>query len=116
MKYTVSLKKTYEFNTVYKRGKSFANKYLVLYKYKNNRQDSINKLGISVSKKVGKSVVRSRVTRLIRESYRLQEENIEIDSFDFVVIARAPAKEASFETISNSLIHLLKMHKVYKKK
>ncbi len=116
MKYTVSLRKTYEFNIVYKRGKSFANKYLVLYKYKNNRQDNINKLGVSVSKKVGKSVVRSRVTRLIKESYRLQEENIEVDHWDFIIIARASANEANFDTISKSLIHLLKLHKVYRKK
>jgi ribonuclease P protein component len=117
MKYTESLKKTYEFNTVYRKGKSFANKYLVLYKYKNeHRKVNMNKLGISVSKKVGKSVVRSRVTRLIRESYRLQEDNIEVDSFDFVIVARTAAKDATFDMISNALIHLLKLHEVYRKK
>ena len=69
MKYAESLKKNYEFRIVYRKGKSLANKYLVVYKYRNNKAN--NRLGISVSKKVGNSVVRSRVTRLIRESYRL---------------------------------------------
>ena len=111
MKYAESLKKNYEFRVVYKRGKSFANKYLVLYKYKNNKTN--NRLGISVSKKVGNSVVRSRTTRLIRESYRLNEEHIDKEGWDFVFIARSTAKGASYDEISSALIHLLKQHKVY---
>ena len=67
-----SLKKTREFQKVYKRGKSFANKYLVMYILTNERTE--NRLGISVSKKVGNSVVRHRLTRLIRESYRLNKD------------------------------------------
>ena len=66
MKHTESLKKNYQFRYVYNRGKSMANRHLVLYLVKNGTQ--ANRLGISVSKKVGKSVVRSHVTRLIRES------------------------------------------------
>ncbi len=111
MKYTESLKKNYEFRIVYRKGKSFANKYLVLYKYKTNNE--VNKLGISVSKKVGNSVVRSRVTRLIRESYRLNEEKIQHEGWIFVVVARSYAKGSSYDEIASSLIHLLKQHKVY---
>ena len=111
MKYTESLKKNYEFRVVYKKGKSFANKYLVLYKYKTNNE--VIKLGISVSKKVGNSVVRSRVTRLIKESYRLNEDKIQKDGWIFVVIARTNAKGASYDEISSALVHLLKQHKVY---
>ena len=111
MKYTVSLKKNYDFRTVYRKGKSLANRHLVMYKYPNKLD--INRLGISVSKKVGNSVVRSRVTRLIRESYRLQEENIDKVGWDFVVIARTTAKGTSYDEISNSLTNLLKQHKVY---
>ncbi|MEG0387689.1 MAG: ribonuclease P protein component, partial [Niameybacter sp.] len=53
MKYTISLKKTPEFRNVYRRGRSVANRFLVLYKYKNGKEN--NRIGISVSKKVGNS-------------------------------------------------------------
>ena len=72
MKFSESLKKNKDFQTVYRQGKSYANKYLVLYIMEN--QTEKNRIGISVSKKVGNSVIRHHLTRLIRESYRLQEE------------------------------------------
>ena len=72
MKYSESLKKNRDFQNVYKKGKSYANRYLVMYVLKNDTER--NRLGISVSKKVGNSVIRHHVTRLIRESYRLQED------------------------------------------
>ena len=71
MKYSESLKKNRDFQQVYKRGTSKANRYLVMYVLENHDRHMENRLGISVSKKVGNSVVRHRVTRLIRESYRL---------------------------------------------
>ncbi|MGL4738890.1 MAG: ribonuclease P protein component [Cellulosilyticaceae bacterium] len=110
MKYTESLKKTPQFRNVYRRGKSVANRYLVLYKCKNNQE--ANRLGISVSKKVGKSVVRSRVTRLIRESYRLREDAIAHPGWDFVVVARTASNDASYEEISHALEKLLKAQQV----
>jgi ribonuclease P protein component len=111
MKYTESLKKNKDFRLVYNKGKSIANKYLVLYRLENHQGG--NRLGISVSKKVGNSVVRSRVTRLIRESYRLQEENVAHPGWDFVVIARAGSKEATYHEIESALKHLLKKSNVY---
>src|SRR3712207_8208848 len=71
------IRKNSEFRIVYKRGKSFSNKLLVLYVKRNGT--NFNRLGISVSKKVGKSVIRSRVKRLIRESYRLNSSNLKTD-------------------------------------
>lgn len=111
MKYAESLKKNHEFRIVYRKGKSLANNYLVVYKYRNNKPH--NRIGISVSKKVGNSVIRSRVTRLIRESYRLNEEVIEKEGWDLVVIARSAAKGASYKEISQALINLLKQHNLY---
>ena len=73
MKYSESLKKNRDFQNVYRKGKSLANHYLVMYLLPNELNR--NRLGISVSKKVGNSVVRHRLTRLIRESYRMSEEN-----------------------------------------
>jgi ribonuclease P protein component len=63
------LKKNAEFRVVYRKGKSFSNNLLVLYIYKNKKD--FNRLGIVVSKKVGKSVIRNRIKRLIKESFRL---------------------------------------------
>ena len=71
MQFSESLKKNHQFQFVYRNGRSHANKYLIMYIMENGL--SINRVGISVSKKVGNSVVRHRVTRLIRESYRLHE-------------------------------------------
>ena len=65
MKYSESLKKNKDFQYIYRKGKSYANKYLVMYVLENGT--SQNRLGISVSKKVGNSIVRHRLTRLIRE-------------------------------------------------
>ena len=89
MKYSESLKKNKDFQYIYRKGKSYANKYLVMYVLENGT--SQNRLGISVSKKVGNSIVRHRLTRLIRESYRLQEERFRC-GLDIIVIARKGAK------------------------
>ena len=68
MLYSESLKKYPEFQAVYKNGRTFANRYLVMYVKENGTKR--NRIGISVSKKVGNSVVRHRMTRLVRESFK----------------------------------------------
>ena len=83
MKFSESLKRNSDFQRVYREGKSYANRYLVLYVLQN--QTERNRLGISVSKKVGNSVVRHRMARLIRESYRLQEDMFN-SGLDMVVV------------------------------
>lgn len=108
MIFSESLKKNRDFQIVYKKGKSEANKYLVMYVYPNELNR--NRLGISVSKKVGNSIVRHHLTRLIRESYRLNEREFQA-GYDFVVIARPSAKECSFAEIESALLHLGKIHK-----
>ena len=70
---------------MYKNGRSYANKYFIMY-VKENGLDK-NRIGISVSKKVGNSVVRHRITRLVRESYRLHE-SVFNSGLDMVIIAR----------------------------
>lgn len=103
MKFSESLKKNKDFQHVYKNGTSQANRFLVMYVLEN--QYNKNRLGISVSKKVGNSVVRHRVTRLIRESYRLNEELFK-KNCDIVVIARNTAKGRSYQEIESALLHL----------
>lgn len=107
-----SLKKNCDFKKVYRTGKSFANKYLVMYAKENNL--NTNRLGISVSKKIGNSIVRHRITRLIRESYRLSEEKI-LQGLDIVVVARVGAKDKSYQEIKSALMHLICLHKIDKK-
>ena len=109
MKYSESLKKNMDFQNVYKNGKSYANKYLIMYVLKNDLEK--NRIGISVSKKVGNSVIRHRITRLIRESYRLQEDVFN-SGLDIVVIARGSAREVSFKEIESALLHLGGLHKI----
>ena len=84
MKFSESLKKNIDFQNVYNNGRSFANKYLVMYILENGTQN--NRIGISVSKKVGNSVIRHHITRLVRESYRLHEDmfNSGLDNLDIV--------------------------------
>ena len=109
MKYSQSLKKNIDFQNVYKCGKSFANKYLVMYVKENDL--GINRFGISVSKKVGNSVVRHRVKRLILESYRLHEDMFN-SSLDMVIIARTTAKGRSYDDMKSALLHLGKLHNI----
>ena len=103
MLFSDSMKKTNDFRNVYKNGKSYADKYLVVYVWKNN--SSYNKLGISCSKKIGNSVVRHRFARLVREAYRLHE-NVFNSGLDIVVVARACAGDASFFDVEESLLTL----------
>ena len=107
MKHSESLKKNMDFQNVYKNGKSYANKYLVMYVLEN--QSNKNRIGISVSKKVGNSVIRHRITRLIRESYRLQEDMFN-SSLDIVVLARSTAREVGYKEIESALMHLGGLH------
>ena len=112
MKYSESLKKTKDFQNVYRRGKSYANRYLVMYVLSNQTEG--NRLGISVSKKVGNSVIRHHLTRLIRESYRLHEDMFN-SGLDMVVIARVSAKDREMREIESALLHLGKLQGVLKK-
>lgn len=102
---------------VYRRGKSLANNLLVLYTYNNrnnkNSDDKIyNKIGVSVSKKVGNSVVRSRTKRLVMESYRLNESSIK-RGFDFVFIVRNNMKDKSFHEVEKAMLNLFKKAGLY---
>lgn len=109
MKEYTSLKKNIDFQKVYRNGKSKANKYLVMYVLPNNL--SINRLGITVSKKVGNSVVRHHLTRLVRESYRLNK-NMFNSGLDIVVVVRTTARDEKFNIIESALMHLGKIQNI----
>ncbi len=105
------LRKNQEFRNVYRRGKSYSSDILVLYKLKNgkNTQEGVpfNRVGISVSKKVGKSVVRSRVKRLIFEAVRLNSNDVE-KKYDLVFLARNPINGKSYQEVCRSVRYLYK--------
>lgn len=110
MQNSEGLKKNRDFRQVYERGTSYANKYLVMYAMGNGRE--INRIGISVSKKVGNSVVRHRLKRLIKENYRLREAEFK-RGLDMVVLARAAAKNCDYRQIGSALTHLAKLHRIW---
>ena len=105
MLFSESLKKNDDFRNVYKKGRSVADGRIVLC-YISNGTDR-NRLGISVSKKTGNSVVRHRFARLVREAYRLHESMF-TGGVDMVVVARACAGSATYHEVCDSLLSLAK--------
>jgi len=97
------LKKTYQFKQVYNYGRSYANKFLVLYVYQNKKK--LRRVGYSVSKKIGKAVVRNRIKRLLREVYRHNNEQLKT-GLDLVFIARNPIVDASYQQLEQTANHL----------
>jgi ribonuclease P protein component len=111
MKRFPSIKKNDEFQTIYRTTQSRANRQLVMYVAQTDR--ACNRIGISVSKKVGNSVVRHHLTRLIRESFRLNDNSLKT-GLDIIVVARPAAKEATFQTIERAYLHLCGLHNIFR--
>ena len=136
MKRFPSIKKNSDFQNIYRNGKSYANRLLVMYVMRNGEES--NQLGISVSKKVGNSVVRHHIARLMREIFRLNNEKIETglniivvartaaaasdhkhletleEGLDIIVVARAAAKDSDYKTIERAFMHLCGLHHILK--
>lgn len=111
MKYSESLKKNRDFQNVYRRGRSYANRYLIMYVLPNDTER--NRFGISVSKKVGNSVIRHHLTRQLREIYRLHEDMFS-SGLDIVVIARNTARGTSYRELESALLHLGGLQRILK--
>ena len=110
MKNFPSLKSNTDFQRVYKNGKSYANKTLVMYVLENKLY--YNRIGISVSKKNGNSVVRHTFVRKIREIFRLNK--IEKKGLDIVVVVRVDADVEDYHKLESAYLHLLKSHRLGK--
>jgi ribonuclease P protein component len=113
--FTVSLKKWRDFKQAYAHRKSVGTHMLVMYVRANER--AVNRLGVSVSRKVGKAVTRNRVKRCIKAQYRLREHALKT-GYDMVISVRpaagALARGADFLEIGKSLHYLYKKHGLYK--
>lgn len=100
-----SLKLPRDFRKLYRKGKSCAGGYVVVYFIKNNKQ--YNRLGLTVATTVGKATKRSRIKRLIRESYRHLEDRLPI-GYDFVIVARNRAVDKTQQQIERDMVFSLK--------
>ncbi|KNY29738.1 ribonuclease P protein component [Pseudobacteroides cellulosolvens] len=107
---TIPLKKNHEFMRVYKKGRFYVGKYITLYTLSNYIDK--NRLGITVSKKVGKSVKRNRIRRLVKENYRLVEEHIK-HGFDIVFVVRSSEDMPGFFEIKKEMKYLLKKLNIF---
>ena len=102
MKYSTSLKLNHIFRRLYHTS-GFGDGYLVLYARKNRTPE--NRVGITVSKKLGKAHIRNRVRRRLREIYRLNESQFQ-PGWDIVVVARSRAVDAEFQRLTKSYLSL----------
>ena len=104
MKFSSSLKLNHIFQRLY-HTKGAADGFLVLYARKN--RTASNRVGITVSKKLGKAHIRNRIRRRLREAYRLNEEKF-LPGWDIVLVGRGKALDADFAAIMNSFLSLAK--------
>lgn len=105
MNRTYTLKQNYEFRRSYRRGKSAATPYLVVYAYKNRLNH--NRLGLTVSAKLGGAVQRNRCKRLLHEAYRLHESEFQ-QGYDFVLVARTRLVTAKCDKAEKMLLRAMK--------
>jgi ribonuclease P protein component len=103
MQFSSSLKLNHLFRRLYSKGKSAANGYLVLYCRRNGLQE--NRIGYTVSAKLGHAVVRNRVRRRLREIYRLHEGQF-CPGWDLVVVVRSRAVDAPYRKLEGAYLHL----------
>ena len=105
MKFTTSLKKNHEFKRLYNKGKSAASKCVVIYCRRN--YNSGNRLGVTVSTKIGGAVQRNRIRRRLKEIYRLNEDKL-VRGHDIVIVARTRSRYAGYHEIEASVLGMFK--------
>lgn len=101
MKYSESLKKNHEFRRLYSKGKSAASPVMVIYCRKTGRP--ANRLGITVTKKLGKAVKRNRVRRRLKEIYRTNEHRLK-KGYDIILVARVKARYSGYWELEKAFL------------
>ena len=112
MKKKLRIKKEDDFQLVFKKGQSSANRQFVVYVLEKPEQEHF-RIGLSVSKKLGNAVVRNQIKRYIRQAFLELKDDIDVGK-DYIIIARKPAAEMDFFQVKSSLIHVLKRSKSLK--
>jgi len=112
MKKENRIKKNNEFQQTFQRGKSFANRQLVIYHVKRPGQTHF-RVGLSVGKKIGNAVTRNRVKRYLRQAFNELEAYIPPE-YDMIMIARLPVKDLDYHETKKSLMHLLRKERILK--
>lgn len=107
-----SLKHSYHYRRAYKRGTFAVTRNLVVYIHRNNLDT--NRLGVTIKKAIGKSVVRNRLKRLIKENYRLLEPELK-KGYDFVFVVRKIENPATFIDIKKSMVYMFKKLNILKR-
>jgi ribonuclease P protein component len=113
MKKELRIKKNKDFQEAFNKGRSFANRQLVVYVLKKEEQTTF-RIGLSVSKKLGNAVTRNQIKRYIRQAVFELKDSMQQD-LDYVIIARKPLVEMDFFEVKKSLTHVLKVGKVFQK-
>ena len=109
----LAIKTNTEFQRVFKKGKSFANRQFIVYLLKGEQEEF--RLGLSVSKKVGNAVARNRVKRYIRQAFLELKDDL-LPNADYIIIARPQAANLDFHESKKSLEHVLKIARALPKK
>lgn len=107
------VKKNKEFQAIFQKGKSFANRQLVIY-YIEKKDQQHFRVGLSVGTKIGNAVMRNRIKRCLRQAFSELKEDVAA-GYDIVIIARNPAKNMDCHSFKKSLIHLLRREKLLRK-
>ena len=105
MRFTTMLNKNHEFRRLYNKGKSAASQCVVVYCGRNRNPG--NKLGITVSTKIGGAVQRNRIRRRLKEIYRLNESKL-MTGYNIVIVARVRSRYVGYHELEASVLSLLK--------
>lgn len=114
MRKEIRVKDNKEFQMIFKKGKSFANRQLVIY-YINKQDQAHFRVGLSVGKKIGNAVTRNRIKRYLRQAFHELDAQIR-PHYDIIIIARQPTKEMGATDFKKSLVHLLSKERLLKPK
>ncbi|MGN0658123.1 MAG: ribonuclease P protein component [Emergencia sp.] len=106
------LRRKTDFSSIYNKGKSVGDRYVVVFYKKNGLP--YNRMAFLASKKVGNSVMRNRARRLMKESYRLTDMRVP-DGYDFIIIARNTIADAKCADVKKSLESAFRRTGVMKK-